>query len=44
MRELSLAGSIVGTVGERADGRLVRRVTVRIGALTGCGPPPHLRS
>jgi hydrogenase nickel incorporation protein HypA/HybF len=38
MHELSLAESIVGAVCERADGRRVRRVTVRIGALTAVVP------
>jgi hydrogenase nickel incorporation protein HypA/HybF len=38
MHELALAESIVGVVCERADGRLVRRVTVRIGALTAVVP------
>jgi len=36
--EPSLAESIVGAVGGRADGRRVRRVTVRIGALTAVVP------
>ena len=38
MHELALAESIVGAVCERADGRPVRRVTVRIGALTAVVP------
>jgi hydrogenase nickel incorporation protein HypA/HybF len=38
MHELALAESIVGAVCERADGRPVRRVTVRVGALTAVVP------
>lgn len=38
MHELSLAESIVAAVCERADGRHVRRVTVRIGALMAVVP------
>jgi hydrogenase nickel incorporation protein HypA/HybF len=38
MHELALAESIVGAVCDRADGRPVRRVTVRIGALTAVVP------
>ena len=38
MHELAIAESIAGTVCERAGGRSVRRVTVRIGALTAVVP------
>ena len=38
MHELAIAESIVGAVCEKADGRPVRRVTVRIGALTAVVP------
>ena len=38
MHELALAESIVDAVCARADGRPVRRVTVRIGALTAVVP------
>lgn len=38
MHELALTESIVSAVCERADGRPVRRVTVRIGALTAVVP------
>jgi hydrogenase nickel incorporation protein HypA/HybF len=38
MHELSIAESIVDAVCERAAGRPVRRVTVRIGALTAVVP------
>jgi hydrogenase nickel incorporation protein HypA/HybF len=38
MHELALAEGIVDMVCERADGRRVRRVTVRIGALTAVVP------
>jgi hydrogenase nickel incorporation protein HypA/HybF len=38
MHELALAESIAGVVRERAGGRVVRRVTVRVGALTAVAP------
>lgn len=38
MHELALATSIADTVCERAAGRPVRRVTVRVGALTAVVP------
>ena len=38
MHELSIAQSIVDAICTRADGQLVRRVTVRIGTLTAVVP------